>query len=174
MSAPRALHLPPPPGLLRVGASPHLAAPPALACCPQVPPSPAPPALACGPQVSDAVQLSRRTLAKIKQNLVWAFGYNAITIPLAAGALLPRYGICLTPSISGALMGMSSLLVVGNSLLLQLEVRGMKQDGVAEPAAAGLTPAPKLAGHMERQQSEQWPQVRLTAPAAAVTTSNTA
>ena len=74
-------------------------------------------------QVSDAIHLSRRTLAKIKQNLVWAFGYNVIAIPLAAGALLPALGVCLTPSISGALMGMSSVMVVGNSLLLQLEVQ---------------------------------------------------
>ena len=74
-------------------------------------------------QVSDAIHLSRRTLAKIKQNLAWAFGYNVISIPLAAGVLLPTMGICLTPSISGALMGMSSVMVVGNSLLLQLEMQ---------------------------------------------------
>ena len=74
-------------------------------------------------QVSDAIHLSRRTLAKIKQNLVWAFGYNVIAIPLAAGALLPVLGVCLTPSISGALMGMSSVMVVCNSLLLQREVQ---------------------------------------------------
>lgn len=73
-------------------------------------------------QVSDAIQLSRRTLAKIQQNLMWAFGYNVISIPLAAGALLPSMGICLTPSISGALMGLSSVMVVGNSLLLQWEM----------------------------------------------------
>ncbi len=74
-------------------------------------------------QVADAIHLSRRTLAKIKQNLMWAFGYNIISIPLAAGALLPSLGVCLTPSVSGALMGMSSVMVVGNSLLLQLEMR---------------------------------------------------
>lgn len=75
-------------------------------------------------QVSDALDLSKKTLAKIQQNLVWAFGYNAIGIPLAAGALLPSMGIALTPSLSGALMGLSSLAVMGNSLLLQLETRG--------------------------------------------------
>ncbi|MEW5309919.1 MAG: hypothetical protein WDW38_001761 [Sanguina aurantia] len=74
-------------------------------------------------QVSDAIDLSKRTIRKIQQNLCWAFGYNIIAIPLAAGALLPSLGICLTPSISGALMGFSSLMVVSNSLLLQLEVQ---------------------------------------------------
>eukprot|EP00198_Chlamydomonas_reinhardtii_P013234 XP_001702571.1 heavy metal transporting ATPase [Chlamydomonas reinhardtii] len=78
-------------------------------------------------QVADAVHLAKRTLAKINQNLVWAFGYNVIAIPLAAGALLPAAGICLTPSISGALMGLSSLAVVGNSLLLQWERRCLRR-----------------------------------------------
>ncbi|KAK9826672.1 hypothetical protein WJX74_009150 [Apatococcus lobatus] len=72
-------------------------------------------------QVLDAVQLSQATFAKIKQNLGWAFGYNIIGIPLAAGALLPSAGIALTPTVSGALMGLSSIFVMGNSLLLQLE-----------------------------------------------------
>ncbi len=75
-------------------------------------------------QVSDAIHLSRKTLDKIRQNLAWAFGYNAISIPLAAGVLLPTMGICLTPSISGALMGLSSVMVVSNSLLLQVRLRG--------------------------------------------------
>lgn len=53
------------------------------------------------PQVLDAIQLSHATFNKIKQNLWWAFGYNLVGIPLAAGALLPSMGIALTPSISG-------------------------------------------------------------------------
>jgi cation transport ATPase len=52
-------------------------------------------------QVVEALQLSRATFAKIRQNLVWAFGYNAVGIPVAAGALLPAYGIAFTPSIAG-------------------------------------------------------------------------
>ncbi|KAJ9505415.1 hypothetical protein QJQ45_011257, partial [Haematococcus lacustris] len=81
-------------------------------------------------QVADALHLSRATLAKIQQNLAWAFGYNLVSIPLAAGALLPSMGVCLTPSLSGALMGLSSLLVVSNSLLLQWELRpGSKGQG---------------------------------------------
>lgn len=68
---------------------------------------------------------------------MWAFGYNLISIPLAAGALLPSLGICLTPSISGALMGMSSVMVVGNSLLLQLEMhRDFGSGGARGPVTA--------------------------------------
>uniref|UniRef100_A0A7I4BBQ6 P-type ATPase A domain-containing protein n=1 Tax=Physcomitrium patens TaxID=3218 RepID=A0A7I4BBQ6_PHYPA len=72
-------------------------------------------------QVVDAIELSRLTLKKIKQNLWWAFIYNIVGLPLAAGALLPSANIMLTPSIAGALMGISSLGVMANSLLLQLE-----------------------------------------------------
>ena len=53
------------------------------------------------PQVLDAIQLGHATFNKIRQNLWWAFGYNLVGIPLAAGALLPSMGIALTPSISG-------------------------------------------------------------------------
>jgi len=51
--------------------------------------------------------VSRRTLAKIKQNLSWAFGYNLVAVPLAAGALMPSLGLCLMP-ITGALMGLET------------------------------------------------------------------
>eukprot|EP00882_Tetradesmus_deserticola_P030416 GHRQ01034141.1.p1 GENE.GHRQ01034141.1~~GHRQ01034141.1.p1 ORF type:complete len:187 (+),score=90.85 GHRQ01034141.1:462-1022(+) len=90
-------------------------------------------------QVADAIELSRKTLAKIQQNLGWAFCYNIVGIPLAAGVLLPKYGLALTPSISGALMGVSSLAVMANSLLLQLEVKGMR-NGLQTAAAAAARP----------------------------------
>ncbi|KXZ56167.1 hypothetical protein GPECTOR_1g143 [Gonium pectorale] len=92
-------------------------------------------------QVADAVHLARRTLTKINQNLAWAFGYNLVAIPLAAGALLPSMGICLTPSISGALMGLSSVAVVTNSLLLQLEARNLGGGGAHASATATATAA---------------------------------
>lgn len=88
-------------------------------------------------QVSDAIHLSKKTMEKIKQNLAWAFGYNLVGIPLAAGALLPSMGIALTPSISGALMGLSSVMVVGNSLLLQLEANKLKGAGAYQGSSAG-------------------------------------
>jgi Cu2+-exporting ATPase len=90
-------------------------------------------------QVADAIELSRKTLAKIQQNLGWAFCYNIVGIPLAAGVLLPKYGLALTPSISGALMGVSSLAVMANSLMLQLEVKGMR-NGLQTAVAAAARP----------------------------------
>ncbi|KAL0041395.1 hypothetical protein WJX79_002096 [Trebouxia sp. C0005] len=91
------------------------------------------------PQVLDAIQLSHATFNKIRQNLWWAFGYNLVGIPLAAGALLPSMGIALTPSISGALMGLSSLAVMGNSLTLQLQGRPRLPDMTNVPDTSGLT-----------------------------------
>ena len=52
-------------------------------------------------QVADTVELGRATLGKIKQNLFWALSYNCVSIPLAAGVLLPSYSVALTPSIAG-------------------------------------------------------------------------
>jgi len=55
-----------------------------------------------GRQVPEALALSRATFRTIQQNLAWAFAYNCVALPLAAGAALPRFGLALTPSISGA------------------------------------------------------------------------
>ena len=66
-----------------------------------------------------ALELSRRTIRIIKQNLVWAFGYNAVLIPVAAGVLYPLWGILLSPILAGAAMAFSSVSVVTNSLRLK-------------------------------------------------------
>lgn len=66
-----------------------------------------------------AFNLSRQTVSAIKQNLFWAFIYNVIGIPLAAGILYPVNGFLLNPMIAGAAMTLSSLSVVSNSLLLK-------------------------------------------------------
>jgi Cu2+-exporting ATPase len=66
-----------------------------------------------------ALEIARRTMAKVRQNLVWAFGYNLIVLPIAAGALLPGFGIRLSPPLAALLMALSSITVVVNALLLQ-------------------------------------------------------
>lgn len=69
--------------------------------------------------VVESIKLSRATFNKIRQNLFWAFIYNAIGIPVACGVLLPGFGIVLDPAAAGALMAFSSVSVVTNSLLLR-------------------------------------------------------
>ncbi len=66
-----------------------------------------------------ALCLAKNTIRKIKQNIFWAFGYNIIAIPIAAGILFPKYGILLTPSIAALLMATSSITVVINALSLK-------------------------------------------------------
>ena len=70
-------------------------------------------------KIPQAIRLSRQTVATIRQNLFWAFIYNTIGIPIAAGILFPFNGFLLNPMIAGAAMALSSLSVVGNSLLLK-------------------------------------------------------
>jgi len=69
--------------------------------------------------VADAIELSNRTMKKIKQNLFWAFFYNSLGIPIAAGLLYPVFGILLKPVYAALAMAFSSVSVVGNSLLLK-------------------------------------------------------
>lgn len=70
-------------------------------------------------QIADAILLSRATLRVMKQNLLWAFLYNVLGIPLAAGALYPAFHILLNPAVAAAAMALSSVSVLGNSLRLQ-------------------------------------------------------
>ena len=69
--------------------------------------------------VVTALELSHATIRIIKENLVWAFGYNAVLIPVAAGLLYPLWGILLSPLLAGAAMAFSSVSVVTNSLRLK-------------------------------------------------------
>ena len=68
----------------------------------------------------EALGLARRTMRKIRQNLIWAFGYNLIALPVAAGVLLPGFGILLSPPLAALLMALSSVSVVVNALSLRL------------------------------------------------------
>ena len=87
----------------------------------------------------DAFDLSRATLQKAHQNVAWAFGYNIFALPLAAGALMHPFGLALTPTIAGAMMGMSSVSVVSNSLLLG-QTFGRRPVGLLEATSPMGTP----------------------------------
>ena len=72
--------------------------------------------------ISKAIRLSKLTVNAIHQNLFWAFFYNLIGIPIAAGILYPIWGFMLNPMIAGAAMALSSVSVVSNSLRLKNQV----------------------------------------------------
>jgi Cu2+-exporting ATPase len=69
--------------------------------------------------IPKAIALSRKTVRVIRQNLFWAFIYNVVGIPVAAGLLYPVNGFLLNPMIAGAAMALSSVSVVTNSLRLK-------------------------------------------------------
>jgi heavy metal translocating P-type ATPase len=69
--------------------------------------------------VSDAIALSKAVMRNIRQNLFWAFAYNAALIPVAAGILWPSFGILLSPIFAAAAMALSSVFVLGNALRLR-------------------------------------------------------
>jgi P-type Cu+ transporter len=69
--------------------------------------------------IAGAIRLSRATMSNIRQNLFFAFVYNALGIPVAAGLLYPFFGLLLSPIIAGAAMSLSSVSVIANALRLQ-------------------------------------------------------
>ena len=75
--------------------------------------------------VADGIALARRTMRTMRQNLFWAFVYNVVGIPVAAGVLYPRFGLLLSPVLASAAMALSSVSVVSNSLRLR-RFRGME------------------------------------------------
>ena len=93
--------------------------------------------------VAGAIRLSRATLRNIHENLFWAFFYNTIGIPVAAGALIPL-GITLNPMLGAAAMSLSSFCVVTNALRLNLvNIRDARHDHKTKPAKAVHGPAEK-------------------------------
>ncbi|EYD77382.1 Lead, cadmium, zinc and mercury transporting ATPase, Copper-translocating P-type ATPase [Rubellimicrobium mesophilum DSM 19309] len=87
--------------------------------------------------VPDAIALSRATMANIRQNLFWAFAYNVVLIPVAAGILYPLNGTLLSPVLAAGAMALSSVFVLGNALRL----RRFAPNRAGE-AAPSLQPAP--------------------------------
>jgi Cu+-exporting ATPase len=69
--------------------------------------------------IARARALSRATMANIRQNLVLAFVYNVIGVPVAAGVLYPAFGLLLSPALAAAAMSLSSVSVIGNALRLR-------------------------------------------------------
>ncbi len=69
--------------------------------------------------VTEGIALARATMTNIRQNLFWAFAYNAALIPVAAGVLYPSYGILISPMFAAGAMAMSSIFVLGNALRLK-------------------------------------------------------
>ena len=94
-----------------------------------------------------ALVLGRLTLNKVKQNLFWAFFYNVLGIPIAAGVLYPWFGVMLNPALAGLAMALSSVSVVSNALLLNFtaprKLRAVRAEPEAgEGAVAAQSPAP--------------------------------
>ena len=75
-----------------------------------------------------AVQLSKKVMTRIKQNIFWAFAYNTALIPVAAGVLYPFFGITFRPELAGLAMAMSSVTVITLSLLLKGYVPPVKKE----------------------------------------------
>jgi len=69
--------------------------------------------------VVNAIDVSRKTMRNIRQNLIWAFGYNVALIPVAAGALYPAFGLLLSPVFAAGAMALSSVSVLTNALRLR-------------------------------------------------------
>jgi P-type Cu+ transporter len=73
--------------------------------------------------IIEAIEISKYSMRKIKQNLFWAFAYNALGIPIAAGCLYPHFGFLLNPMIAGAAMAFSSVSVITNTLFMKSRFR---------------------------------------------------
>jgi Cu+-exporting ATPase len=98
--------------------------------------------------VVTGVGLSRRTIRIIKENLAWAFGYNIVLVPVAAGVLYPLWGVLLSPILAGLAMALSSVSVVANSLRLKrfhIALPEEEERAMAKDPVCGMEVDPKKA-----------------------------
>ena len=92
--------------------------------------------------VVNAVEVSKRTMTNIRQNLVWAFGYNTALIPVAAGVLYPAFGLLLSPVFAAGAMALSSVSVLTNALRLRRIVPAMDEGRKTADRAPQVSPQP--------------------------------
>ena len=111
--------------------------------------------------VVTAVDLSRATMRNIKQNLVFAFIYNGIGIPIAAGALYPAFGLTLSPMIAAAAMALSSLSVVANANRLKTFRPKAISDAVTPSTAE---PVVEIGRDEEKEETPMPTQTTVTDP----------
>ncbi|MDF1523731.1 MAG: HAD-IC family P-type ATPase, partial [Trueperaceae bacterium] len=95
--------------------------------------------------VPNAIALSKATLRNIRQNLFWAFGYNTLLIPVAAGVLYPAFGILLSPIVAAGAMGLSSVFVLTNALRLRTFRPPLAADVGRGDVASGDVARPRVA-----------------------------
>lgn len=106
--------------------------------------------------VATAIKLSRSVIRNVRMNLFWAFFYNVLGIPVAAGVLYPMTGLLLNPMIGAAAMSLSSICVVGNALRLrtfkdrEAGGRGAGEPGQIENNGGGLSPRKEGKGQMKK------------------------
>ncbi len=95
--------------------------------------------------VVNAFDISGRTMRNIRQNLFWAFGYNTLLIPVAAGILFPAFGVLLSPVLAAGAMAMSSVFVLTNALRLRW-IKPVLSTSQSTAAGHSATLNPALAG----------------------------
>jgi P-type E1-E2 ATPase len=91
--------------------------------------------------VVNALHISQLTMRNICQNLFWAFGYNALLIPVAAGIFYPMFGLMLSPALAAGAMALSSMFVLSNALRLRWITPTIEKSQSSVSSAPGVEPA---------------------------------